>query len=252
MSLILQKTLPHDPFARPPLPGITPLGDQPWLIRDEAFDGQMALRDRLIAERRDDVIRLDPAARDAALELLEEVEAEFTVDAREGCLRADGASVALDRGDPLATLGRLAQEDFCILEKRGDEHVLVGAVLCFPAGWTLAEKFQRPLGRIHRPVRSYDDEIARRVQRLFDGVRPGRPLLRYNALWYSDPALHQPRSESVPHPAVRTGETRYFRSERQVIRRLPRTGAVVFSIHTFVLRREDVADAAQGRKVEAR
>ena len=132
------------------------------------------------------------------------------------------------------------QEDLCILQKCGDEHVLTGAVLCFPASWTLSEKFMRPLIGIHDPVAEYDARLATRVQRLFDGVQVGRPLWRFNALWYSDPALHQPRSSSARREAHSAEEGAYLRSERQCILRLPRTNAVIFSIHSFVLKRADV------------
>jgi hypothetical protein len=56
------------------------------------------------------------------------------------------------------------------MERRGDEHVLTAAVLCFPASWHLADKIGRPLTTIHVPVKVYDETLARRVQRLFDGV----------------------------------------------------------------------------------
>ena len=124
-----------------------------------------------------------------------------------------------------------------------EEHVLTGATLCFPAGWMLAEKLGRPLMRIHKPVAAYDEGLARRVQRLFDCVRVGQPLWRFNALRYADPMLFQPRHEGVPKYG--TGqEQRFTRSERQTILRLPRTGAVVFGIHTFVVR---LADQKNGR-----
>ena len=108
--------------------------------------------------------------------------------------RPDGVTVAIDRADPLGTLGHLVQEDLCLMEKRNEAHVLTAAVLCFPASWRLAEKIGRPLEAIHAPVPEYDPKLARRVQRLFDGVQPGRPLWRVNALRYADPALHQPRA----------------------------------------------------------
>jgi hypothetical protein len=237
---ILQRRLPFDATPRR-LPGVAPLDPADWLIADEAFAQQMALRDRLIAGRRDAVIRLDPAARPAAEELLDTVLAHL--DGRPGyrigaeeVTRPDGVTLPIDRAQPMATVGRLAQEDFCVMEKRGDEHVLTAAVLCFPAGWSLEEKFLRPLVRIHAPIAAYDDDIARRVQRLFDGVRAGRPLWRFNLLTYEDPALFQPRREGDPRAPVPAGAG-YLRSERQCLLRLPSTGAVVFSIHTFVLAR---------------
>ena len=254
MDPILQTSLPFAPWMEPSaarLPGIRPVAPRDWLLADEAFAGPMALRDRLIAERAGAVLALDPSARPAAEELVEVVAAQVT--ATPGCRRSgaitrpDGVSVALDGDHPMAIAGRLAQEDFCVLERRGEEHVLTAAVLCFPASWTLAEKAGRPLLGIHEPVESYDADIARRVQRLFDAIRPGQVLMRANALLYADAELHQPRHAGARRPRLAAGAPAYMRSERQCLVRLPRTGAVVFSIHTFVLRYEDLtADQREG------
>lgn len=244
MAEILQHSIPYDALAAHALPGVRPLSPDGWLMVDEAYSAQMRRRAALLADRRDDVVYLDEAARPAAVELLEAVLAllagrfsdRFVV-SDDKVRRPDGVEVPLDPNDPLGTLGHLVQEDFCILQKRGAEHVLTGALLCFPAGWRLSEKAGRPLGDIHTPVDSYDSAMARRVQRLFDGVRPGRPLWRFNALWYKDPELHQPRLPAIPGPGDRNpGTCGYLRSERQCILRLPRTGAAVFSIHSFVVR----------------
>ncbi|MDG2406257.1 MAG: DUF3445 domain-containing protein [Paracoccaceae bacterium] len=245
MVPILQKSLPYDVRVKQPLPAIQPLRRPEWLQIDDAYDKQIAERERLIRGQREDVLEMSEGARPAAEELLDQVledlsqRDDFTVT---GPLvrRPDGVWVEIDRGDPLGVLARLVQEDLCLLEKTGDEHVLTGAVLCFPASWTLAEKFMRPLVLIHEPVESYDENIARRVQRLFDGVKPTRPLWRYNLLHYTDPTLHQPRPEVAPRARSDGKDLGYIRSERQCVLRLPKTGAVVFSIHTYVLKDSDV------------
>lgn len=239
MTGIFQTRIPYDVDSPLALPGIRPLNDASWLMRDDAFAAQMAERDRLVATRRSDVLALDPAADPAAQELLDMVLAEAYpgTDGTGVITRADGVDVSIDRDDPMGTLARLVQEDLCILEKRGDEHVLTAAVLCFPASWRLDEKFLRPLIGIHRRVPEYDDNIARRVQRLFDGVQPGRGMWRFNALDYADPALFQPLGEDDNRDHRETAVRPYRRSERQCLIRLPETRAVVFSIHTFVLRK---------------
>lgn len=246
MTEILQTRIPYDVTARPRLPGIQPLALEDWLIRDESFAEQMAYRDRLLAARRDAVLAMDEGARGAAGELLDLVLGLAYPGAGAQVTRPDGVAVRVDRDDPLGTLGRLVQEDLCILQKRGDEHVLTAAVLCFPASWTLSEKVMRPLTRIHLPVPDYDGNIAARVQRLFDGVQPGRPLWRFNALWYDDPELHQPRREADKRPHRRAAAVKYLRSERQAVLRLPESRAVVFSIHTFVMARADALRGAAG------
>ena len=147
----------------------------------------------------------------------------------------DGRQVPVADDDPMGCMGQIAQNDFVIMEQRGEEHVLTAAVLCFPASWLLAEKFMRGLVGIHDPVDPYDDQIAKRVQRLFDGIQVDRPLWRFNALRYADPTLFQPRSMYARRPGEERHVARYLRSERQTLIRLPKTRAVVFGIHTFVV-----------------
>lgn len=237
-----QSRIPYDVFAQPGLPGIRPLPPEDWLIFDEAFADQMAERDRLVSTRRNDVIAMVPEADAPAQELLDMVlrSAYPEVDPAVPDVtvtRRDGVVVKVDRADPMGTLARLVQCDMIILQKPdgADEHVMTGAALLFPASWTLAEKFGHPLIRIHSTVDEYDSPMAKRVQRLFDGVQVGRPLWRFNALWYAEPTLHHPQREGEERALPRPGGERFMRSERQVILRLPQTRATVFVIHTFVV-----------------
>ena len=238
---ILQSALPHLPWMDPRLarlPGVLPLGEVDFLLCDEAFDAQIAERDRLIAADCDLVHRQLPDGLAASMELYDLVLTRiaawpgFDVQAHR-VVRPDGVVVDLDPLAPLKTLGRLVQEDLCVLEKNGDEHCLTGAILCFPASWHLHEKIGRPLIGIHRPVQSYDKDLATRVQRMFDVIRPDAGLWRMNSLVYRDPTLHQPRREADPRIDRRGGA--YLRAERQCFIRLPQTRAVVFSIHTYVV-----------------
>ncbi|MBL4927849.1 heme-dependent oxidative N-demethylase family protein [Fuscibacter oryzae] len=246
---ILQTRLPFAPWMDPRtarLPGILQVEGDDWLRVDDAFAAQMAERDRLLATRPEMVVGMLDSAGPAAGELYAEVLARLgrTPGYHVGAStvqRPDGVTVALDPAQPMATLLRLVQEDLCLMEKHGDEHVLTAAALCFPASWWLGEKLGRPLLGIHVPVPSYDADIARRVQRLFDAIRAEQPLWRANALIYRDPTLHQPRREDDPRIDRHGGS--FVRSERQVLRRLPRTGAVVFSIHTYVVRIETLTPA---------
>ncbi len=241
---VLNANLPFAPWADSRtrrLPGTQPLDPADWLRVADSYAGQMAERDRLIFERSEEVHALDPAALPAAQELLSTILPRlpalgFLIDAAK-VTRPDGITVAVDHDRPLLTLGRLVQEDLCLMERRGAEHVLTGAILCFPASWTLSEKFLRPLVRIHEPVASYDSDMARRVQRLFDAIHPDRPMWRANALIYDEPILHHPKTEAARRPPARA-DAAYIRSERQCLLRLPHTGAVVFSIHTYIVHRD--------------
>lgn len=218
-----------------------------WIRVDPAFAAQMALRDDLIATRPAEVHALLPAAKVAAQELFDTVvgllpSTSYFRDG-DGLVRPDGVRVVADRAHPLLSLGRLVQADFCLMLSGPRGHWLGGAILCFPSRWRLADKIGRALPEIHAPVPEYDDGIARRVQRLFDGVRAGHPLMRWNYLPQERPELFQTGRKS--EPASTDGPTRRFlRMERQGIVRLPRSGAVAFSIHTYQVRRADQAIVA--------
>jgi hypothetical protein len=249
---VLQSTLPPEVLAHasaPALPGVAPLAPDGWLRRDEAFAGQMAWRDYLLSRHRARVlVDRDPPS-DAARELLDMVLDRLSRDPgyrRAGghVIRPDGVAVDPYADTPLAIAARLVQEDL-LLHERGDpgdpgaEHVLTEGVLCFPALWTLTQKVGRPLTGVHGPVAAYDPVIARRVQRLFDGLQPGRPLWRANYLRYPTAALHTPRQEGEPRPPV-PDPAPFYRSELQALVRLPGSRAVLFTIHTCLVPRDAV------------
>ena len=238
--MILQKQIPYD-TSYPNLPGTRPISPDEWIICDDAFSQQMALRDKLIETKKDKVLAISDEAQEAAVELLK-MTLDFCVSKLgykknvNKIIRPDKVSVEIDLNEPMTFLGRLVQNDFCILQKKDNEHVLTAAALCFPASWSLEEKFLKPLIDIHIPVKAYDGNIAKRVQRLFDGLQINRPVWRFNALYYEDPNLFQPRSVNQPRKKPAPNQVNYFRSERQTLVKLPKTMAIVFGIHTFVLK----------------
>lgn len=233
---VLQTHLPQMPWTQPAmrrLPGIAPLRE-PWLQVDEVHAEQMALRDQLLAERREKVLAVRPEAEAAAAEMLALVLKELPSGyVRQGSVvqRPDGVQVDLRADTAMATACRLVQEDLCLMTRPEgcDEHILSAASLCFPSSWKLEEKIGRPLSLIHDPVERYTDDIARRVQRLFVAIRPEQPLWRQNEVLHGDPSLYMPIREQEGL------EKRYLRSERQVLIRLPQTQAVLFSIHTSIV-----------------
>jgi hypothetical protein len=236
---------PYTPFTDPRLarpPGLMPLDPAEWFVVHGDFAGQMAYREKLLTERRDTVFALLPEGCAAAGELLEAV--LDTIAALPGyrfgdgaVIRPDGVRVSLDPDDPLATAGRLVADDLCLLlpDRQAGEYRLAGAVLCFPSRWMLAEKVGRPLTAIHDPVPDYDATLMRRVNRVFEALRAGRPLWRVNWLVHATPELHLPLglSEEIIAPDD-PARGLYLRTERQTLTRLPKSGAVVFGIKTSV------------------
>ncbi|MBV1864612.1 MAG: DUF3445 domain-containing protein [Rhodobacteraceae bacterium] len=238
---ICQSSLPIMPWLEiktSRMPGVNPLEWQDWLIRDDAFGAQMAYRDHLLAMRREAVFDCNPLADAASAELLALIlqqialDPEYHVEANK-VLRPDGVMVDLNSDHPLVIAGRLAQDDQCILLSQDGGQVLRGAVLCFPASWTLAEKMNRDMFAIHQPVSSYSDEMAKRVGRMFERIQPERPLWRGNNLIYTNPDLFQPRGTDQRRPV--DGEQKWVRVERQALVRLPVSKALCFGIHSFVV-----------------
>lgn len=227
-----------DPLAAR-LPGLQPVKPGEWLQRDDAFDAQMAYRDRLLRERRAEVFAADATPSAAEHELLAAVLAEIGADpgylrTDDIVLRPDGVAVSLGADRPLASAARLAQEDFLLLEPVAGEYILTAGVLCFPASWTLAQKYRRGMARIHEPVDRYDASIGKRVDRVFAMLQPEQAVWRANLLCYNDPDLFQPRLEHERRPFDRSKPT-WVRVERQTLRRLGASSAIVFSIHTWLV-----------------
>lgn len=238
---ILLPRLPHLAFMEKrarPYPGLSPIDDADWIVNYADTPQQLDYRARLISERRKDVIGSLPEGEAAAGELFSVLIAHL--DDTRGWSRRDAvvqcpghARVELDEADPLGSIGRLVSEDFCIL-MRGPRDVayrLVAAVVCFPSNWSLADKMGRSLSAIHDPVPDYDEDVARRVNRVFDGIRTGGLMVRHNWILQSCADLHAP-----PRPALALHQLCprdvLLRSERQTFRRLEASGAVAFGIRT--------------------
>lgn len=221
------------------LPGLQPVAEGDWLRVDDAFAAQMAYRDQLIATRRDEVVRRAEGPTAAEGTLLEKVvNAVLALPGfsrvAAGIRRPDGVTVDLAADEnPVVTAARLAQEDFLLLEQTPEGHRLVSAVLCFPASWNLDQKIGRNMLRIHQPVNRYDDNIAKRVNRVMDVLQQGNAVWRANVLCYNDPELHQPRLEHERRPFDPAGPV-WVRVERQSLSRLSEQ-STVFAIHTYLV-----------------
>lgn len=220
------------------LPGLQPVPEGEWLSRDDAFDAQMAYRDRLLAERRADVAAELGEVEQAERDLLDAVLAHIAGDAgyrRQGdaVTRPDGVTVQLGADRPLVTAARLVQEDMLVMEKGASAHLLRFGVLCFPASWSLRQKVGRGMAGIHAPVERIDDKMNQRIERVLSALQPGNAVWRANVLCYNDPNLFQPRLESEKRP-FDPAKPLFIRVERQGLRRLSPSNAVVFTIHTWL------------------
>lgn len=223
---------PYAPFmdprsARPP--GLSPLDMAEWTVRHPDFDAQMQRRREVLAAHSDIALGATSRGEPPELELLGMINTHLGDGPRPLTLK--------ELFDPLTALGNLVAEDFCLLlpDEASGEYLMVAAVLCFPSRWLLSEKLGRPLTIIHDPVPDYDETLARRVNRVFEALRPERPLVRVNWTVQTDPELFQPIGRLGQQPErMRDGDAYYLRTERQTLVKLPETGAVAFGIKTSV------------------
>jgi hypothetical protein len=248
--------MPHYSFLDGPYRlamGLHALAPGDWLETGADAAHQMAERRRLLAERPAEVLAALPESVPCQHELYALVQKHLPERFPDRWQRAGAALVNQVTGDrfpcdpaePLAALGRMVQEDFCLMQASPAGYRLTGAILCFPAHWRLADKLGRPLDAIHEPVPGFDLRLARPVDRFFASLQVERPVWRVNWSLVDTPELFRPPEHRVRPKnidAARAGDQLWLRVERQTLRRLPGCGAVVFSIRTYLEPLADVAD----------
>ncbi len=152
-------------------------------------------------------------------------------------LRWPGAEAAAESGEPLWATSLWVADDLCILLPGARGYELVAASLAAPSYWRLEEKIGRPLSTIHQPVPGFREKLGEQVARFFDHLLPAYPVWRGNWSVVDSPELLQ-RGEAEKE----TPGGLYLRIERQSLRRLPETGAVVFSIRVMTNPLSDLLD----------
>jgi hypothetical protein len=249
VGTVEEATAPYRPFLDGPYRmamGLQPLAVADWIEIDDYFGAQLDAKRRLLSEQHDEIVVALPTALDAARELLDvlsdhlcQVHGDrFDRDGPRIVNRATGERWHVVAPDihPLDVCGRLVQEDFCLVQSDGARHCLVGASLCFPSKWRLADKVGRDIAAVHGPVPTYDATLARPVDRFFATLKPDRLVWRLNWVIHDDPALFQQggaRRAPRIDPA-HAGDALWLRVERQTLRRLSRTAAIVFTVRTHV------------------
>lgn len=149
------------------------------------------------------------------------------------------AMLGLDGALPEAAAA--AHEDMCLLTLReGEEQYrLIGAAVAWPSDWHPKDKLGLPLRALHAPIAGYEEQLATGVDRFMATLKPGAIYGRCNWFIAATGARrwleHRPPAEAFAHvTAGNAGETLFVRSERQTLRRLPQTGAILFTIGIYV------------------
>lgn len=177
----------------------------------------------------------DLAARAAAFDA--RPEAVQITDAAE----APGAELAamLGLSGGLAEAARAHWEDMCLLTRQPNEEIyrLIGAAVAFPTDWRVEHKMGLPLASMHAPIHGYAEQLATGVDRFMAKLKPGALYGRSNWFVVDNGSLcHLPGTRELfagvtPENA---GTNLFARCERQTLRRLPQTGAILFTIGVYV------------------
>lgn len=134
-----------------------------------------------------------------------------------------------------------AHEDMCLLQLFAgeDQYRLIGAAVAWPTDWHPTDKLGLPLRALHAPIAGYEEQLATGVDRFMDTLRPGAIFGRCN--WFIAPTCNRrwltdgdPQAQFANVTPTNAGETLFVRSERKTLRRLPETGAILFTIGVYV------------------
>lgn len=232
---------PYDGRSQAFTIGLRQIDPEAWLTPDDELAAYLAEKRRLLAATRDTVLMVEEDSTPAQYELLDwltgHLETEHaTTHRRDGNrMHVAGEAVDLTAGPPILAAGLLVQEDFVLMSPSPKGWRLTAAFVAFPSSWSLPEKFGRTMDEIHEPVPGFGagTRNADLVNRMFDRLPADRIVERFNWSINETGALHTPKTkaeseQAQPKPFDR--DRTFIRIERQTLRRLPQSGALVFTI----------------------
>jgi hypothetical protein len=212
--------------------GLGPIAPEAWLEGGEADPA--ARKDPLFAAARDLVWAEIPGSEAAQAETLALVEATL------------GPGVATPGMPALYAAARRVPDDLCLMEKRDGQWRLTALSLSAGSFFTAGGAIGKSLRELHRPVTGFEPRFLTRVERIFEGLRPDLVLERRNWTVLNTGALHTPDPAPIRarigeiDPAA-AGQALHVRVERQTLRRLPQTGAALFTIRVWAAPLDELA-----------
>lgn len=247
--------------------GLQPLKLQDWIEIDRQFSDQLHRKAALFRDYPAEVFVSLPSSSSAQQEVLALL-VQHLLDYFPACYQQQDHILRnlitghiwnlQDVEQPLALASQLVQEDLCVLQQippvvqpdlaEFSNYCLTAASVCFPSRWSLRSKLGQPVSQIHQPVPDYPEKLARPVDRVFARFRPDYPAYRFNWSILETPELFLPAAlpyRGEPITAANAGELLWLRVERQTLRRLPQTQAILFTIRTYVNRLDQVVSSPE-------
>jgi len=188
-----------------------------------------------------------------------------------------GVTHDLEAEDPMVVAAMLSQDDLAIMiEGRDGQYYLQAGAVLLAGTWRLEDKAGLPLDAIHMSghVPHYEEKLQPSLTRFFRRFSPTSPIERHN--WLIQVLPPTPITASAPSPAPSPleelswaegtfgpedmlgtaprpdppeprPERMRVRVERQTLRRLPRTGAIVFTIRVYLTPLTELGPGEAGR-----
>ena len=146
----------------------------------------------------------------------------------------------------LTYMSENVEEDFYLMcpDETGGQYRLEGYIACFPGGFPSPARVGESVRELHQPVPGYERKLGLSVDRYFARMVPEDFIGRMNwslqvdgeDLFRTDGNNYYPGTEqevAVAKEDPRLGEC-FLRVEHQTLTKLPRTGAVVFTVRSYV------------------
>lgn len=221
--------------------GLRPLNPRYWIETDSSLSQRHHHTLEMRQQHGDEVFAALPTSLTAQRELLsllcehlrQEHAGAYRCEAGGITSTAGGFHVNLPQNDPepLWRASLLIADDLAIMQPSSAGYRLTAASLASPSHWRLKDKLGLPMRAVHAPIPGLQAHLAPRIDRFFTGLRPERPVARFNWALQADPGLFH---GSARDTAVGRDACLYYRVERQTLRRLPESDAIVFSIRVFL------------------
>lgn len=236
----------YTPYVTTPNPfsiGLSAIEPNRWIEPDDDLDLFLSEKERLGGEDFKSIFQETPGSEAAQRECLDllvshllEMHGNFY--RRSGSIvEVAGRKVDLASGQPpLLIAGSLVQDDLVILSRRETGWHIVAGYVAFPSSWLLSEKIGLPMEGVHHHVPGFagGTRNAAMINRIFDNLQPDLPARRMNWSIYPEGDLFWPPERSARFAGLPfTPANNFIRVERQVLRRLPETGDIVFSIRIY-------------------
>ncbi|ODV65928.1 hypothetical protein HYPBUDRAFT_157978 [Hyphopichia burtonii NRRL Y-1933] len=230
-----------------------------WLDMDKYYWHYIQEKERIWLKYGKENIDWLPGSEDACFELMETVVEHmtarypllFTVLEDKGSdgkiIKNELTKEVLDmtlplKENPLIYVSKLAKEDFYIVKKNPEDgkHYLVAAAVPFPGGsFGIDHKIGKHLDVIHDDVPYYHEKLKKSMERWFERLAPENPVER--ASWYISwdhklkvsNVYRIPKFEADTVADINSTDPKEFnvRVERQTLRRLPKSQAIIFTNH---------------------